>query len=210
MRRIGLLVTAIAIANLAWVWCQRHDGAVRMEQRIDARRQGSGGRNTSTGVRITQFYATSGEITDAGHSTVCYGVENARSVRLEPPVYDVRPALTRCFWVEPKQDTTYSLSAVGNDGSSDSASFRVLVKPAPPSILFMAVSKNEIVKGDAVTVCYGVEHAKGVRLEPIGWTLFAGKKECVRIYPPRDMKFTLVAAGVSGATARDHFDVKVR
>uniref|UniRef100_Q01ZA7 Uncharacterized protein n=1 Tax=Solibacter usitatus (strain Ellin6076) TaxID=234267 RepID=Q01ZA7_SOLUE len=210
MRRFGLLVTAIVIANLAWVWLQRHDSAARMARRNDAPQQGDGPPNRSTSVKITQFYATSGEITDADHDTVCYGVENARSLRLEPPVADVRPALTRCFWVEPKQDTTYSLTAEGSDGSTDFSSFRVRVKPAPPSILFMAVSKKEIVRGDAVTVCYGVEHAKGVRLEPIGWNLFAGKKECVRIYPPRDMKFTLIAAGISGATARNHFDVKVR
>ena len=210
MKRIGLLATAIVIANLAWVCLQRHNGVARMERRIDARRQPAGERNSSTGVRITQFYATSGEITDADHDTVCYGVENARSVRLEPPVVDVRPALTRCFWVEPKQDTTYSLIAEGNDGSRDSSSFRVRVKPAPPSILFMAVSKKEIVRGDAVTVCYGVEHAKGVRLEPVGLNLLAGKKECVRFYPPRDMKVTLIAAGVSGATVRNQFDVKVR
>jgi hypothetical protein len=161
-------------------------------------------------VKITQFYATSAEITDAEHDTICYGVENASSVRIEPPVTSLTPSLTRCFWVEPKQDTTYNLIAEGHDGSQDSASFQLRVKPAPPSILFMAVSSKEIVKGDALTVCYGVDHAERVRLDPIGLSMPASKKSCVRLYPPGSMKFTLVASGAAGVTDRSHFDVKVR
>ena len=133
----------IAVANLGWTLLQRHAGDLRMERAIQARRHrrdGSAQTESSTGVKITQFYATSGEITDAEHNTICYGVENAKTVRLEPPVENLTPALTRCIWVEPRQDTTYTLIAEGLDGSVDSASFPVHVKPAPPSIVFMAVS----------------------------------------------------------------------
>jgi hypothetical protein len=206
MKRIGVVLSILVSVYLTSVWLARRNAAERLERRTHSR-AGTVGESSSR-VRITQFYASPGEITDADHSTVCYGVENARSVRIEPAVANVRPALTRCFWVEPKQDTAYALTAEGADGTLESASFTLRVKPAPPEIVYMAVSKKEIVKGDAVTVCYGVDHASRVWLDPIGWS-FPGKKNCLRLYPPGNMTFTLVAAGESGLTARDHFSVKV-
>ena len=184
-----------------------------MERRLTARKTVEGASlrtDSSTRVRITQFYATAGEITDAEHSTVCYGVENARAVRMEPPVENLTPTLTRCFWVEPKQDTTYRLIAEGADGSEASAEFRLHVKPAPPSILFVAVSAREIVRGDALTVCYGVDRAQSVRLEPVGMALPPVKRNCVRLYPKGSMKWTLVASGAGGATDRERFEVAVK
>lgn len=202
----------IAVANLGWTLLQRHGRDLRMERGIQARRQrgeDAGPAGSPTRVKITQFYATSGEITDDEHNTICYGVENARAVRLEPPVENLTPALTRCLWVEPRRDTTYTLIAEGLDGSVDSASFPVHVKPAPPSIRFMAVSTKEIVPGDAVTVCYGVNHATSVRLQPLDWVLAPAAQNCVRFYPPASMKFTLVASGAGGTKDTDHFEVKV-
>jgi hypothetical protein len=214
MRRIAIVtgaVTAIAFANLAWVWLARHDSNLRLERRLDARRHTALLNSSSASrVKITQFYATSAEITDNDHATICYGVEDARSVRLEPAVATLSPALTRCFWVEPRQDTTYRLTAEGDAGDADQSSFRLRVKPAPPSILFLALSHGDIVKGDAVTMCYGVDHASTVRLEPIGWPLFATRKNCVRFYPPGTMRYTLVAAGASGSADRESFRVRVR
>jgi hypothetical protein len=87
-------------------------------------------------------------MTNADRNTVCYGVENAKTVRMEPQVEDRWPTATRCFWVEPRQDTGYRLIAEGYDGSLDTAFFMIHVQPSPPSILFLAVSHKEIQKGD--------------------------------------------------------------
>jgi hypothetical protein len=111
--------------------------------------------------------------------------------------------------VEPRQDTSYRLIAEGTDGSEASASLSLHVRPAPPSILFMAVSEKEIVPGDAVTVCYGVSHATSVRLEPVAMAMAPVTKNCVRFYPRASMKFTLVASG-PGGKEMDDFQVKVR
>ncbi|MBZ5617681.1 MAG: hypothetical protein LAQ69_02930 [Acidobacteriia bacterium] len=215
MKRIGIaiwIVLGIGTVRLGWVWIERHNGDLRMAHTLEARhsRGSLADQNDSgTAVRITQFYAISGEMTDADRNTICYGVENAKTVRMEPPIETLWPTATRCFWAEPRQDTTYKLIADGFDGSQASASFQVRVKPAPPSIVFMAVSHKEIQKGDAVTVCYGVAHAKAVRLDPIGWGLAPIAKNCVRFYPPASMKFTLVASGADGLTDTDKFSVKV-
>ena len=198
MRRIShvlLIAIGIAAANLGWTWLERHSADLRMERTLQARRNRRDAvpADSSTRVKITQFYATAAEITDDDHNTICYGVENARTVRLDPPVEKLTPVLVRCFWVEPRQDTTYKLIAEGVDGSQDSASFRIRVRPAPPWIGFMAVSHKEIVAGDAVTVCYGVSHATSVRIQPINWAVAPVARNCVRFYPPASMKFTLVA-----------------
>lgn len=161
-------------------------------------------------VRITQFYARAGEIVDGEQNLVCYGVRNARSVRIEPPVESLRPAQTRCFFVEPHQDTTYRLVAEGADGSQASESFEVRVKPAPPEIRMFAVSEKKIVRGDAVTLCYGVAHARAVRLDPDGWALAPVPQNCARIYPKVTGTFTLVATGVDGRTERKKFSVAVK
>src|SRR5271157_3504534 len=139
MRRIShvlLIAIGIAAANLGWTWLERHSADLRMERTLQARRNRRDAVQTdsSTRVKITQFYATAAEITDDDHNTICYGVENARTVRLDPPVEKLTPVLVRCFWVEPRHDTTYKLIAEGVDGSQDSASFRIRVRPAPPWI----------------------------------------------------------------------------
>ncbi len=162
------------------------------------------------GVKIEQFYARSGEITDADNTVICYGVRNAKSVRIDPPVANVTPSLTRCIAVEPKQNTTYTLTAEGFDGATDAASFELRVKPAPPVFRMLAVSDREIPRGEVLTVCYGVERATGVRMEPGGWKLPAGLKNCIRFYPKQTAEYTLIAAGAAGVEQKERFKVAVR
>lgn len=167
---------------------------------------GAGG----TGVRILQFYASPGEVVQGDRAIVCYGVENARSVRIEPAVETLRPALTRCFWVEPERDTTYKLVAEGNDGSQAAESFTLTVTPPPPAILFVALSDREVRLGEPITLCYGLQHAYSASLEPLGMPLAPVEKSCVRIIPPRTLDFTLIARGEGGRTDREKFRVRVK
>ena len=213
MRQISVLLwiaMGIATLRLGWVWLQRHDSHTRMERSsstgIGALPEAEAGR----AVRIAQFYARAGEITDGEENLICYGVRNARSVRLEPPVESLSPSRNRCFFVEPHQDTTYKLVAEGDDGNQVSASFDVRVKLAAPEIRMFAVSERKIVRGDAVTLCYGVAHAARVHLEPDGWQLAPTAKNCARLYPKASMAFTLVATGVDGRTERKQFSVAVK
>ncbi|HVX65549.1 MAG TPA: hypothetical protein VHA11_03055 [Bryobacteraceae bacterium] len=79
-------------------------------------------------VRILQFYAVAGAISKGAGTNICYGVQNAREVRLTPPVEEVEPALTRCFAIAPERTTTYKLTAVGKDGREVAAEFTVKVR----------------------------------------------------------------------------------
>src|SRR4051794_16768653 len=141
MKRIGVLLRlalAIVIAQLAWTWLQRHDSDMKIRRLLAGRATPTA--PAATALKIEQFYAREGEITDAESALVCYGVRNARSVRIDPPVARLTPSLIRCFTVEPKEDTTYTLTAEGADGAVDTASFQLKVRPAPPVFRMLAVS----------------------------------------------------------------------
>src|SRR5215467_8545258 len=64
-------------------------------------------------VKILQFYAEAAHISPGGHTLLCYGVVNAKAVKLDPPVESVWPALSRCFQVAPAGTTRYTFTAEG-------------------------------------------------------------------------------------------------
>jgi hypothetical protein len=204
---------AVAAAYLGWTFLSRRQATARMERAIEAQRSSESSmpaEKTGSGVKITQFYAKSAEITAAERNLICYGVRNARSVRMEPPVESLTPSLSRCFPVEPKRDTTYTLIAEGFDGSRDSASFQISVKPAPPHIEFVTVSAGTVRLGESVTVCYGVDHSKVVRLDPIGLALPAAAKHCTLFYPKATRAYTLVALDGEGRRDSEKFSIQVK
>ncbi len=80
-----------------------------------------------TGVRILQFYTPAAEVAKGASTNICYGVQNARAVQINPPVEQVWPSLSRCFAVSASATTTYRLTAEGNDGRKVSAEFTLKV-----------------------------------------------------------------------------------
>jgi hypothetical protein len=79
-------------------------------------------------LKILTFYATPGVISRGQKALVCYSTVNARSVRLEPAVERMYPALSRCFEVAPLHDTRYTLIAEDPKGHTTKQSFVLLVK----------------------------------------------------------------------------------
>ena len=112
------------------------------------------------------------------------------------------PSITRCIAVEPKQDTRYTLTAEGFDGATDTASFELKVKPAPPVFRMLAVSDKEIPRGEVLTVCYGVERATGVRMEPGGAAPAAGDEELHPVLPEAERRIHPDRIGRGGCGAQ--------
>ena len=133
------------------------------------------------GVRITQFYATQAQVARGQTALVCYGVDNARAVWLEPPRHELSAALARCVEVSPAADTTYKLTAEGEDGQSVTRELKVAVGAARAKIVNVNVSALQVKPGDLVSVCYTVENARAVTIDPIG---FHGGR-CSRRAAPR-------------------------
>ena len=120
---LGMLAAtvAIALAYLGWVFASRHWPALPPKARPDpelARRQAELDRiYGGSELKIIQFYSAAADVIEGTPTTMCYGVLNATSVRIEPPVEGVGVALNRCVQVAPRKDTRYTLFAEGRDGA---------------------------------------------------------------------------------------------
>jgi hypothetical protein len=77
---------------------------------------------------ILAFYATPPAIRRGETAQLCYGVSNAASVRLDPPVEALRPSYSRCVDVSPRKDTTYTLTAGDAQGQSKTATVLLRVR----------------------------------------------------------------------------------
>ena len=79
-------------------------------------------------LAIQTFYATPGEIHRGQSVQLCYGVANAKTVKLEPQSNPVWPSYSRCVEVSPAKTTTYTLTITGASGDSKSQSLVVTVR----------------------------------------------------------------------------------
>lgn len=104
-------------------------------------------------VRIVQFYASVKTLTAGDKALLCYGVENAKSVRIAPIPQEVYPSFNRCLEIVPEHTTHYTILAEGYDGKVAMRSFVLPVHavPLPPRILSDAGSMERIaMTGNAV------------------------------------------------------------
>jgi hypothetical protein len=76
---------------------------------------------------ILAFYAVPGVVRRGGEIQLCYGVSNAKSVRIEPLTKSIRPALMECFAATPTKTTTYTLTAEDSLGHIKTSSITVQV-----------------------------------------------------------------------------------
>jgi hypothetical protein len=123
----GALVAALA--HLVWTGIARREASRRAERRI-ARPAFTPAPEAfqASGLRILHFYADAAEAAPGRDAALCYGVLNAKSVRIEPVPGEVSPSLSRCISVAPVRTTTYTLHAEGDGGERVSASFTLPVR----------------------------------------------------------------------------------
>jgi hypothetical protein len=165
--------------------------------------------------KIVHFYASPGAVPKGGSATVCYGVENAEAVRIDPPVETLKPSFNRCFPVTPAATTKYTLTAASKSGKETELSFVLTVGPpeAPqPSqatlILFFTASAAEVRPGQPVTLCYGVKGAARVALRPNVRAIQPLERACFQI--SFDTTTTLTLTATDSAGNRDTESVTVR
>jgi hypothetical protein len=164
-------------------------------------------------VKITQFYA-SPVVAAAGQPVLlCYGVEHAKTVALAPPVADIDPSPNRCVQFTPQRTGSYTLTAAGAAGGQATASVTVRVTAkaaggAPTAsgnrlIGTFAASSERVAAGQPVTLCYALQGAASVRIEPPAGDLAPGERGCTTVRPARTTTYTLSAsAGGRTETAR--------
>jgi hypothetical protein len=190
------------------------------------KKQPGAANQTPPPVKITHFYASPGIVAPGENFLLCYGVENARSVKIAPPVEPLKPVFNRCISVTARATTTYTLTAEG-DGGATTNSLEVKVdpraaaapkpsaQPAAPAepqgmIQLFAASATAIRAGQAVTLCYGLSGAKSARIEPQVGTVPVVEKHCLRATPAASTIYTLVVESQDGRTEREQLKIAVQ
>jgi len=80
-------------------------------------------------LKILDFYASPPTVRRGEHSTICYGVNAAKSVRIDPPVEQLHPAVSHCLQVSPRRNTEYKLTVADSAGHTLSQSLTIQVAP---------------------------------------------------------------------------------
>ncbi len=79
-------------------------------------------------LAIQNFYALPGVIHRGQSVQLCYGVANAKTVKLEPQPNPVWPSYARCVDITPAKTTTYTLTIADVAGNTKSQSLEVKVR----------------------------------------------------------------------------------
>jgi hypothetical protein len=122
----------LAALYMAWVFASRWNDDRRIEHAATAQRSKLDREITelygSGRLKILSFYVSPGLIRRGEKALVCYGVVNARTVRLDPAIERVWPSASRCFTVMPDRETRYTLTAEDANGHTATESFVLQVK----------------------------------------------------------------------------------
>lgn len=214
--RVGAILAAV---YLGYVFLARHttdqrwaDGQKRAEPAPNPKFEATYG---GTGLKILQFYAREGTITEDQGTVICYGVLNAKSVRIEPPVEGVYPAFNKCVAIQPEHDTKYTLVAEGSDGQTATAAFTVAVKPdvaGLPRITAFQVVKHSLELGHHYfTIAFRFENARTVSIDPPAFSTIEDSAPFGQfmVAPEATTTYTLTVVGKKGRKAQKQLTVDV-
>ena len=126
------LAVTLGGSYLAWTFYGRKQADREFEKRVQQKELEAGRRFRaaygSDDVKISGFVVRPAVIRRGQETLFCYGVLNAKVVRLEPPIDSVHPALSYCFDASPTKTTTFTLTAEDGQGKSVQQSVTVTVK----------------------------------------------------------------------------------
>jgi hypothetical protein len=166
-------------------------------------------------VKILAFYPREPIVTEGQTTLLCYGVSDAKSVRIDPPVEGVSPALSRCVEVRPKGETRYTLTAEGSDGKSVSQSVTVGVgtdTAALPRITsFQIDGTQKDYSGKTIfTLSFADQNAEEVSINPpVFPTLHGAPSGQFSVKPDKTTTYTLSVKGKNGHVAHKQLTVEV-
>ena len=219
MRQVYLYLQLAAIVVVAYM------GLATVNRRL-AERRGEQQRHQPDGfaeferayggsaVKIVQFYSREGTRLEGSTTVLCYGLANARSVRIEPPVEGVSVAIDNCVEVAPERDTRYTLTAEGNDGHVVSKSFVLKVRPDPntlPKITSFRIANRQTDHGRHIfSIAFSQQNGELVDIDPpVFPTLHGAPVGNFYVSPEKTTTYTLTVTGKKGRQARRQLTVEV-
>jgi hypothetical protein len=209
---IPLRVTAaLAALYLLYIFASRHQANIRFMERDrpaeETKNRAFDEAYVGSDVKILQFYARDGVLTEGTSTVLCYGLLNAKSVKIEPPVEGVSVSLNRCVEIAPPKTTSYTLTAEGKDGKTVTASFTLTVQAdaaALPKIDSFVIAKHTVENGHHFfLVTYSFHNANQVSIDPPAFSPLTDSAPWGQFYvsPEHTTTYTLKVTGKYGHTA---------
>jgi len=122
----------VAMLYVGWIFFSRWQLERETQRRAEEKKQEEARRVVEAfgggNVKILAFNATPGYLHPGEKATLCYGVSNAKAVKIDPDVKDIWPSMNRCVEIAPKKDTVYTITADDGNGHTQSASMTVKVQ----------------------------------------------------------------------------------
>ncbi|MBV9154749.1 MAG: hypothetical protein JO097_00690 [Acidobacteriaceae bacterium] len=123
----------LAALYVAWIFYSRYESNRNAQQAIEAQREQARKQQVeqiygSGEIKFSTFSVDSSSLKRGETAQLCYGVLNAKTVKLDPPVEQAKPTYYHCVQIAPKITTTYKITADDGKGNSKSESLTVQVK----------------------------------------------------------------------------------
>ena len=130
---ITTVLLIIVAAYVGWTMYSRHQASKEAADAIQAKKDQQEKQVVDTvygagEVRFTQFYADPITIHRGEKSNLCFGVVNAKSLSIDPPIEQLHPSYTHCTQVSPAKETTYTLTAEDAKGGKHTATLTIHVR----------------------------------------------------------------------------------
>jgi hypothetical protein len=130
------IAIGIALLYVGWIFFSRSQENRAIEQKTEEEKAQKQRENDRAAVEllggkelaIQMFYASPDTIHRGESTRLCYGVANAKTVKLEPQSNPVWPSLSRCVEVAPAKTTTYTLIIEDAPGNTKSQTLEVKVR----------------------------------------------------------------------------------
>jgi hypothetical protein len=128
------IAVMIAALYVAWTFYSRHESASKAQEAIEKKEQETVKHRAeavlgSGEVMFTVFSADNGVIRRGGTTNLCYGVVNATTVKIDPPLNEpVKPTQRHCLEISPKTTTTYTITASNDKGDTKTSSLTIQVR----------------------------------------------------------------------------------
>jgi len=169
--------------------------------------------NVVRSPKIVEFTVRPQRITRGGSVSVCFKVENASRVDIEPEVAKSRAA-EDCVQQRPRVTTTYVITAFNDAGlKSQPRQDTVTVDEPPPlkhaRILFFKASSQKIRQGETIELCYGVADANTTSISPPGREVPSVENNCIKLRPRESGTYTLKTTGEDNKTETQELRVVV-
>ena len=213
------VAVVIALAYLLYVFLARHSAGKRFSEQpkaSDAATSAFDAAYGGTDVKILQFYARDGVLNEGKSTLICYGVLNAKSMTIEPPLSGVGVSLNRCVEAAPKRNTTYVLTAEGENGKTVSASFTIRLQADPdslPRITSFAINKHIVEKGHHIyTLAFVFQNGKDVSIDPPVFSPIQDSAPFGQFFvsPDKTTTYTLTVTGKFGHKAQKKLTLEVK